>query len=55
MSLSFVTLAVFIVAAFCGGGAYFGTIRAGAGHWLAFAVGLLVHDVVVAVLPAAAG
>lgn len=41
--MSVVALAVVIVAAFAGGGAYFLSARWGAGAWLAFTLGLLVY------------
>ncbi len=40
--MSIVTVAVIIVAAFLGGGAFWLTERAGAGAWLAFALGIAV-------------
>lgn len=49
--MDIVTVAVAIVAAFLGGGAYWLAGRAGAGAWLAFTLGLLVFALVLAAGP----
>lgn len=47
-----VTVAVAIVAAFLGGGAFWLSSRAGAGAWLSFTLGLLVFALAFAAGPA---
>lgn len=51
--MDIVTVAVAIVAAFLGGGAFFLAERAGAGSWLSFTLGLLVFALIFAAGPAA--
>lgn len=51
--MDIVTVAVAIVAAFLGGGAYWLAARAGAGAWLSFTLGLLAFALVFAAGPAA--
>lgn len=49
--MSIILVAVCIVAAFLGGGAYWLATRAGAGAWLSFTLGLLVALLVFAAGP----
>jgi len=53
--MSVVTVAICIVAAFLGGGAYWLAARAGAGAWLSFSLGLLVALLVFAAGPTVLG
>ena len=48
-----VTVAIIIVAAFAGGGAYYASARAGAGAWLSMTLALILYGLIVAIAPRA--
>lgn len=49
--MDIVAIAIVIVAAFAGGGAYFVAARQGASAWLAFTLGLFVYGLIMALAP----
>lgn len=55
MNIDIIALAILIVAAFCGGGAFHAAGRSGAGAWLSMTLALLTFGLVQWVALAAAG